>query len=190
MGTAPAPTSAATSLLLAQAVVGIFGLQRRGASGCQGPPRACTTHTGLVPFAGMGTVFRPGSDTIPVDSSVQSLNKFPGAWLPIQRAHMSAENTLLPRRAAIKSHPVFSPSLRKHVLAPGCCPSHGCLNPRQAPALLWFAMVPAESELRLEGTGLCWQGVAMALPPQSLPASPFTPANSSDFLGSSSLRRN
>lgn len=41
MGTAPAPTSAAASSLLAQAVVGIFGLQR----GASGSPRACTTHT-------------------------------------------------------------------------------------------------------------------------------------------------
>lgn len=37
----------------------------------------------LVPFAGMGTVFRAGFDTIPVDSSVESLNKFPGARLPV-----------------------------------------------------------------------------------------------------------
>lgn len=62
--------------------------------------------------------------------------------------------------------------------------------PQLAPALLWFAMVPAESKLWLQGTGLCWQGVAMALPPQSLPAFPFTPANSSDLLGSSLLGRN
>lgn len=84
---------------------------------------------------------------------------------------MPAENTFLPHCAAIKSHSVFPPSLYKYVLAAAnsMLSPPRCLNPIQAPALLWFAMVHGESELGpelwwLEGAGLCCQGAVMALP--------------------------
>lgn len=76
------------------------------------------------------------------------------------------------------------------------CPLRRRLNPGQAPAPLWFAMVCAQSEpwpghRQLEGTGLCWGRARrwLCLPgPRQHP--PFAPANSRDRLGSRWLGRN